>query len=155
MGIDKRWFWGLLSVGVLGVGMFYNKARGLRNNNPLNIRENQRTDYDWEGESLLNTDSDFEEFTSPEYGIRAAVKIFNSYRRRGVVTLEQIVSTWAPSIENNTAAYVQSVASSTGFAPDDEMMAAHYPALIAAMIKHENGLQPYSMELIKSGIALA
>lgn len=155
MGIDKRWFWGLLSVGVLGVSMFYNKARGLRNNNPLNIRENQRTDYEWEGEAAIDLDADFEVFTSPEYGIRAAVKIFNSYRRRGVVTLEQIVSTWAPSSENNTAAYVQSVARNTGFAASDEMTAMHYPALIAAMIKHENGMQPFSMELIEAGIALA
>ena len=42
---------------------------------------------------------------------RAAVKILRSYRKRGIVTVKDIIRTWAPPAENNTEAYVKSLLS--------------------------------------------
>lgn len=143
----------------LGANVFTLKndslPRGIRNNNPLNIRENDRTDWDWQGEALVDTDSEFEVFTTPEYGIRAATRVLMSYRRRGIVKLSDIVATWAPPNENDTPAYVASVAKQTGFNAYQEITAEHYPDLLSAMIYHENGLQPYSETTIRNGVALA
>lgn len=129
--------------------------KGLRNNNPLNIRENQQTDFDWEGERVTNDDPAFEEFTSPVYGYRAAARILMSYERRGLVTVQQIISTWAPETENETDSYVQHVASRLGLFPDDVVGRDRWPQLMAVMTVHENGENPYSMETIQRGIALA
>lgn len=129
--------------------------RGIRNNNPGNIRENARTNDDWDGESIVDNDADFEVFDSPEYGIRAIGKILNSYERRGIVTIAQIINTWAPDIENNTKSYIAAVEKETGYRGDSIPGRLYRPELVKAIIKHENGIQPYSDELIKRGLSLA
>ena len=47
-------------------------TRGERNNNPGNIRQ---TDADWIGERATDSDPAFEEFTTPEDGIRALARL--------------------------------------------------------------------------------
>lgn len=82
--------------------------RGIRNNNPLNIRIGNV----WLGEVTNPTDPEFEQFCQMEYGLRAAFVILRRYiRRYGHNTIRTIVSTWAPNTENNTTAYIQQVAS--------------------------------------------
>ena len=82
--------------------------RGIRNNNPLNIRIGNV----WLGEVDKPTDHCFEQFCTIEYGLRAAFVILRRYiRRYGHNTIRSIISTWAPNTENNTAAYIQRVAS--------------------------------------------
>lgn len=82
--------------------------RGIRNNNPLNIRIGNV----WLGEVDKPTDPCFEQFCTIEYGLRAAFVILRRYiRRYGHNTIRSIISTWAPNTENNTDAYVQRVAS--------------------------------------------
>lgn len=125
--------------------------RGIRNNNPLNIRKGQ----DWQGE-VQGNDTDFETFESPEYGIRAAARIINNYETLyGLNTVRGIVSRWAPASENDTESYIESVASAVGVSPDTPLTDTDTPALISAMILHENGEQPYSMDTIAAGVALA
>ena len=81
--------------------------RGIRNNNPLNIRIGNV----WLGEVTNPTDPDFEQFCTIEYGLRAAFVILRRYiRRYGHNTIRSIVSRWAPSNENNTTAYINHVA---------------------------------------------
>lgn len=133
----------------------YSLPRGIRVNNPLNIREDKDSGDAWQGEAAYNFDASFEEFTSPEYGIRAAVRILRNYRSRGIKTLEQIIATWAPANENNVEAYVKSVSKKTGISRGTVITDGDFPALIAAMIYHENGQQPYAMSVINKGIALA
>jgi hypothetical protein len=133
----------------------YSLPRGIRVNNPLNIREDKDGGDLWQGEAAYDFDASFEEFTSPEYGIRAAVRILRNYRSRGIKTLEQIIATWAPANENNVEAYVQSVSKKTGISRSTVITDGDFPALIAAMIYHENGQQPYAMSVINQGIALA
>lgn len=129
--------------------------RGIRNHNPGNIRENENVDYEWQGERLLDTDADFEEFQTPQYGIRAIARILASYNRRGVNTISSIIATWAPPVENDTVSYIRSVVDAVGLDADDIVFEYHWPQLIAAMIYHENGQQPYSLNTIQEGIDLA
>lgn len=143
----------LLGVAVLTGLLFYSSksgALGIRNNNPLNIRIGN----DWVGEGVADNNQ-FEGFISPEYGIRAGVKILQSYQRRGMDTLAEIISTWAPPNENNTQQYIVSVSGRAGLTPETIINSSHYASLISAMIWHENGENPYSIETIQKGIALA
>ena len=56
-----------------------NTSRGIRNNNPLNIR---RSTDRWEGAMEEQTDKSFVQFKSMAYGYRAAWKILQSYYNR-------------------------------------------------------------------------
>lgn len=82
--------------------------RGIRNNNPLNIR---RGNNKWLGKLPNPTDPEFEQFESVEYGIRAALVCIRTYlgKKYRLRTIEQVISRWAPSTENNTSAYVHYV----------------------------------------------
>ena len=81
--------------------------RGIRNNNPLNIRKGN----DWQGERTPQTDKSFEEFTTLEMGLRAGFIILRNYmtKRPPLQTISQIISRWAPTNENNTTAYIKEV----------------------------------------------
>ena len=136
--------------------------RGIRNNNPGNIRENQRVDYDWVGESLVDSDLDFEEFSMPVYGIRAIARILKTYRTKyGINTIAGIISKWAPptgdsgEFENDTQSYINSVSKRVGLLPNAPVDDLHIPDIIDAIIYHENGQQPYTTAMIYQGVALA
>ena len=80
--------------------------RGIRNNNPLNIRIGNT----WLGEVPDPTDSNFEQFVHIRYGLRAAFCILRRYiRRYKRNTVRKIVTAWAPSTENNTERYIELV----------------------------------------------
>ena len=51
------------------------EIRGIRNNNPLNIRKGNS----WKGERPKQTDDQFEEFVSMEYGLRAGFKLMRNH----------------------------------------------------------------------------
>lgn len=90
--------------------------RGIRNNNPLNIRIGNT----WLGERPNPTDGAFEEFVTIHYGYRAAFVILRRYiRRYKKNTISAIISTWAPSSENNTQHYIDVVSQIVGIAPND------------------------------------
>lgn len=127
------------------------RPRGIRNNNPGNIRQGSTR---WDGESEVDLDPEFEEFETPEMGIRAMARILTNYQtRHGLSTLRQIIERWAPPAENNTGAYVGAVARDTGIDPDAPInVVLELPALIPAIIRHENGEQPYSQAQIAEGI---
>lgn len=122
--------------------------RGIRNNNPLNIRIGNT----WLGERANPTDQAFEEFVTMEYGLRAAFLILRRYiRRYGKNTVTSIISTWAPSSENNTIRYIDTVCHRTGLAPDEQIKyedKATMCLLVAAMALVECG-QPISSSKIE------
>ena len=125
-------------------------TRGLRNNNPGNIRISGAA---WLGKVSPNTDDEFEQFNEAENGIRALVKILKSYAARGVDTIERVVRTYAPSSENDTESYIRSVEKQTGINRNSKLV---YPrdlyAIVPAIIKHENGINPYTQDTITTGI---
>lgn len=111
--------------------------RGIRNNNPGNIRKGQ----DWKGETA-GADPDFETYADPRDGLRAIGKILLSYRRTGVTSIRAIISRWAPATENDTAAYIAAVSARLGVsadAPVDVYKADVMIALTQAIVAHENG----------------
>lgn len=134
-----------------------NQPRGIRNNNPGNIRWGD----DWRGlvPDAQRTDKSFCQFTSPEYGIRAMIVILRNYqRKRGLKTVADIINRWAPPVENNTLAYINSVAKSVGVDPDqviDVMDSRVMIPLLEAIITHENGVQPYGFDVFVMAIDLA
>lgn len=78
--------------------------RGIRNNNPLNIRKSPSR---WKGKLTPSRDPEFEEFDTWEHGIRAAVLIIRTYiTKYGINTPEGIIARWAPASENNVQNYV-------------------------------------------------
>ena len=145
----NKWLFFILPFFVWGSYMAL--PRGIRNNNPGNIRLGDN----WQGMKENQSDKSFVQFESPKWGVRAMARVLDSYRRRGVVHLVDIISTWAPDNENDTGAYIRSVEKQTGIFANERITREQYPALIAAIIKHENGVQPYSEETLSDGIALA
>lgn len=91
-------------------------TRGIRNNNPLNIRHGSK----WQGLRPTQTDTSFCQFQSMTYGIRAAIKLLRNYisgwngRSRKINTIDAIIHRWAPPIENATEKYIQFVADQSG-----------------------------------------
>ena len=87
------------------------QPRGIRNNNPLNIRHSADQ---WQGASETQTDKSFVQFKTMAYGYRAAWKVLESYwkhfkRQRQPFTVAHIIARWAPPSENHTDAYVSTV----------------------------------------------
>ncbi|MTI12003.1 structural protein [Sansalvadorimonas verongulae] len=133
------------------------QIRGYRNHNPGNIRENQRVDYDWEGEARADSDGEFEEFDSPEFGIRAMARILKTYNtRHDLKTVRAIINRWAPPSENHTESYIRAVCLRMGITEQTRLNltnnAVALQSLIKSVIHHELGCQPYSDELIDTGI---
>lgn len=80
-------------------------SRGVRNNNPGNIRKSK---YVWVGQT--GNDGAFVTFVTPAHGIRATGRNLLSYARQGYVTPEQIITRWAPpEDDNDTEGYIKFV----------------------------------------------
>jgi len=139
---------------------------GLKNMNPGNIRH---SDTVWEGQAAkgAQTDENFVTFSSPRYGIRAIARILRNYERLyGRNTVESMISRWAPrkgkdakgrEYTNPTDAYIKNVAKWMGVDPNQRLNLQDpmiMRSLIKSIIRQENGLQPYSDDLIDEGIAL-
>ena len=128
--------------------------RGIRNNNPLNIRIGNV----WLGEVRDPTDPDFEQFISMVYGVRAGFVLIRRYiRHYHRTTIPQVIAAWAPSNENNTTAYIDKVCQVSGierdvqlkFEDEDQMV-----ALVDAMILVECG-QHIQEKIIRDGYRFA
>ena len=92
-------------------------SRGLRNNNPGNIRltfdiKGKKTF--WTGE-VEGKDKDFKTFNTLEFGYRAMFVTLNSYLKKGVNTIEKIINRYAPAEDNNNViSYINTVTSISG-----------------------------------------
>ena len=132
--------------------------RGLRNNNPLNIR---RSGDKWQGLRVLQEDREFFQFVSMEYGWRAAFVILcrTYYGKYKLRTIRDIVSRWDPAKENNTEAYIRHVSDYTGIGPDRDLgdpqtHPTNWLLIGYAMAVMENGKTLPPIPMIK-GFALA
>lgn len=90
-----------------------NLPRGLRNNNPLNIRVSS---IQWQGKITENTDGAFEQFISLEYGLRAGLVNIRTYIKRDRLdSISVIIPKWAPALDgNDVRAYVRLVSNKSG-----------------------------------------
>lgn len=124
-----------------------NMPRGIRNNNPGNLEGDQG----FQGFKAQD-DKGYAQFNTPQDGLRAmAINLRNQQDLHGINTVEGIVTKYAPPSENNTAAYISTVAQQMGVGPQDKLD-LHDPMTLAklqtAMIKQENGANPYSSKNI-------
>lgn len=84
-----------------------NQSRGLRNNNPGNIRI---TKDKWKGLRPVQTDKEFLQFNTMSYGYRALIRTLQNYRKKhNCITIEDFITRWAPRTENNTGVYIRRV----------------------------------------------
>ncbi|HFP0663329.1 TPA: hypothetical protein ACHLBH_004982, partial [Escherichia coli] len=122
------------------------QPRGIRNNNPGNLRA---------ARNASGSDGAFVTFNSPGDGVSALARQLRLYGARGVNTVEGIIGMYAPPTENGTAAYIRSVSEMTGFSADQKLDLddpSVLAKLIPAIIRHENGVQPYSPDLILKSV---
>ena len=143
------------------------KPRGLRNNNPLNIRHGHSQ---WQGRSKEQNDREFVCFLTMSMGYRAAWKILQTYyetftKAGKTFCLYQIIHRWAPPQDNNDTAhylhYVLKLTGKAGMQPLPEPRTAEgYRVLlpiIVAMTCVENGIKPEEVPIaaIEQGHMLA
>lgn len=132
-------------------------ARGIRNNNPGNIRWGDN----WQGlkPNSKSQDSVFCVFEAPEWGIRALVKILQNYQKKyNLLDVRSIINRYAPPCENDTESYILTIRKFLGVG-DFEHINLFNPVVMLPMLKAiitvENGEQPYDDETLLKGISLA
>lgn len=77
-------------------------------NNPGNLRP-------------VGSSTGFQQFSSPEEGIAAADKNLQAYGKKGINTLRGVITRWAPPSENDTEAYINTVAKKIGLDPNQQI----------------------------------
>ncbi len=145
----------------------YPNIRGIRNNNPGNLRI---ANVAWEGKipREKNTDGSFEQFCAPEFGIRALVKNALNYQNKyNLWTPRAMIWKWAPPNENNSDKYVtdvvnmfhsssypkaKEIGADTSFSMTDPELAY---CMTCGIITKECGIQPYPDNVIKRAINAA
>lgn len=129
------------------------KTRGLRNNNPGNIRINNEL---FLGEVQPSQDNSFKQFSDMQYGYRAIFVILGTYLSRGVNTISKIISCWAPENENNTESYISTVEKQSGIHRNQVLTSysrIEYIKIVAAISFVENGIKP-DLNDIENGFKL-
>lgn len=150
----KKWIKFTIGAIVLGAIVMFSLPKGIRNNNPGNIRKSAD---EWEGLSSRHDDGEFFIFKNPFWGLRALARILINYRKRhNIKTIRGVIERWAPGTENDTEAYIKAVAKSTGIDPDRELfLDPVLPLLIPAIVKQEIGFNPFSDVFIGKAISAA
>lgn len=132
-------------------------VRGIRNNNPGNIEKGAT----WLGLAADQTDTRFARFIEMKYGVRAAAKVFRNYQKLySLRSVTQLVSRWAPAVENDTGSYIAAVAKRVGvdpLTPLDLGNAELCYRFLRAIFRHECGIAAEAIpeSTIREGIALA
>lgn len=94
-------------------------TRGLRNNNPGNIRKSSDV---FQGEIVPSTDPAFKQFIDKAHGYRAIFRIINTYISNGYDTISKIINRWAPAADNNNpTAYINFIVNKTGIGPNTKL----------------------------------
>lgn len=123
--------------------------RGLRHNNPGNIRINSDL---FQGEIRPSKDKSFKQFNTMAYGYRAIFKILsNYYRNYKLDTIRKMIGRWAPENENDTDAYIKAVSDYSGIPADDPININDREQMIrivAGMSKVENGREAEMSDVI-------
>lgn len=116
-------------------------TRGLRNNNPGNLRLSKDK---WQGLRAVQTDKEFFQFETMAHGYRALIRTLQNYRKlHKCQTIADFISRYAPKIENNTVGYIQRVCREmqvpTTYVPDvnDKATMCNFAAAISQV---ENGV---------------
>lgn len=123
-------------------------SRGLRNNNPGNIRLSSTR---YQGE-VTSTDSAFKQFKSMAYGYRAMFVLLYTYQKKHKLhTIEAMISRYAPAVENYTEAYIKAVSEWSGVPATSHITATNgdiMVPIVAAMSRVENGVFAHMPDVV-------
>ncbi len=107
------------------------QPRGERNNNPGNIRKSAAA---WRG--AVGDDGVFVRFESPFYGLRALAKLLRNYSRLyKLSTVSAVIARFAPSVENDTVAYVASVSKALGVSENAQLNIIESDAQLCGLVR--------------------
>lgn len=121
--------------------------RGMRNNNPLNVRYVKSNNWAGKVEGENKRDSQFEEFVTLDYGLRAAIVLLYNYivkNKRDCI--RAIIMNWAPMTENNTINYINTVCNMTGLEMTDTVH-FHAPYVMINIVQ--------AMAFVECGVMLS
>jgi hypothetical protein len=121
--------------------------RGIRNNNPGNLR--------------TGPGGSFGRYDTPGAGLSALARQLRLYFNGGsaaaghrkLQTIREILGRYAPPNENNTGAYINAVAKQMGVGADARLNLndpQQMAALMRGIVQHENGQNPYSAEMFRT-----
>ncbi|OAE13839.1 structural protein [Pseudomonas simiae] len=135
------------------------ETRGVRNRKPGNIDYYPANDWTVQLRPDPAIEQRFARFDTVENGIRALGKVLLTYQRKhGLKTVKSIIGRWAPSVENDTTAYVRAVEANTGTRPGAEVDLSN-PAVMAGFVKaiihHENAGYSYPDAVLAEGVRRA
>jgi hypothetical protein len=85
----------------------------------------------WKGKLQNGADAEFEQFIDLKHGIRAVYKQIITDHSRGLNTIEKIINKYAPPIENNTTAYINTVSKQSGIGAKTKIEAVTKSVLLA------------------------
>lgn len=130
------------------------KTRAERNFNPGNLN------YAGQAGATLESGSGarFAKFASEEEGIAALVRQLRLYQQRGIDTIGEIVKKYAPPNENDTQAYIASMARWTGLSADEKLDFNDTDTvrrMVQGISRKEGRFTPLSEGQIMSGIGIA
>jgi len=125
------------------------QPRGIRNNNPGNLNYVGQAGATREA----GPNGRFAVFQSAEAGLQELAHQLRRYAQRGINSVRAIISKFAPPSENNTQAYISSVSKRLGVDANASLDLSDprmVQGLMDAIIKVENGRNPYSAEQLAS-----
>lgn len=149
---------GMFSGAMVAAGM----PRGIRNNNPGNIRIADP----WKGLAEKSEMTEFQRaetafcvFKEPEWGLRAMAILLQNYQtKHQLFTIRQMIARWAPASDNNDVnGYASFVAAALNVSPDvavNALDATLLAKMLKAMTRRENGMAPYGPTQYDAAIAL-
>ncbi|CAJ0896055.1 hypothetical protein R77569_04559 [Ralstonia mannitolilytica] len=128
------------------------QPRGIRNNNPGNLNYVGQAGATREA----GPNGRFAVFQTAEDGLMALAHQLRLYAQRGINSVRAIISKFAPPSENDTQSYIESVSKRLGV-DSNATLNVNDPrvmqGLMDAIIKVENGRNPYSTEQLASASA--
>ena len=138
-----------LCLALLVYGQAWGGPIGIENNNPGNLRSFRWER--WEGATGVDAHAHIV-FRTPFYGLRAIRVNLAAYRRRGVITPYGIAKRWGSlkASPSQVHDYVRTLCQ-VGHFKAHEKLDLRDPdvqqALAHGIVRHENGIDPYSPEL--------
>ncbi|MGC0122406.1 hypothetical protein CHI95_00135 [Providencia rettgeri] len=129
---------------------FNPNTRGLRNKNPGNLRDaNNKIGLQGQGKDTMAV------FASDRDGLAAMSRQLMLDAEKGKNRIDDYIRKYAPASENKTQEYIDMVSKQTGYGAF-ESLDMHNPEVLSklmnAMIKVENGAQPFSYDQVMEGI---
>ena len=128
-------------------------SRAERNNNPGNLEfRGQR------GATREDGEGRFAKFGSAEEGVAALARQLQLYGSRGIDTIEEIISKYAPASENNTSAYINAMVNRLKVSANQQLD-LNDPQVLSGLIqgisRHEAGRSFLSDQQVMTGLTMA